>query len=726
MGNLKSLFNCGLSSRRIKGNVDPNMDVKDNDSGSVHVVCDVTERKRAEEARRESEARYRALVESSPDAITQTDLSGRVLTCNLQTALMHGYERPEDLIGKSAFELLSPDELERAAINMQKTLKEGIVMNAEYRFVKKDGSQFLAELSATVIPDAEGKPASFMAVTRDITERKQTEERLRESEERFSLLAQASFEGIVIHDKGLILDTNQAMDNLFGYHHAEFIGMNVLDLASPESRELVRNYFLTGYEEPYDAIGLRRDGSTFTGELRGRSIMYQGRLARVTAIRDISERKQTEAIIAAEKERLAVTLRSIGDGVITTDINGCIVIMNKVAEELTGWESSEAQGKPLEVVFSIIHEITRQACENPVAKVLSTGGIIELANHTLLIKRNGTERIIADSGAPIKDGSGKTIGVVLVFRDMTEKQKTLDVVQRSAKLDSLGVLAGGIAHDFNNLLTGIFSNVELARSVSKDQETTEYLGATLATMNRARALTLQLLTFAKGGMPVQKVTPLVPFIQEAVQFALSGSNVACQFYLSENLWSCDIDKNQISQVIDNIVINAQQAMPNGGVIEVTAKNVSLGEMENPSLVKGNYVRVSIKDFGIGIPKDIMPRIFDPFYTTKTQGHGLGLATCYSIMNRHCGCIDVESEPGSGSTFHVYLPAATKATLANAVGVVKHKGRGTIIFVDDEAAIRTTARKILESLGYAVACKMMARKRLISTSTKPSLITSLPQ
>jgi CheY-like chemotaxis protein len=281
------------------------------------------------------------------------------------------------------------------------------------------------------------------------------------------------------------------------------------------------------------------------------------------------------------------------------------------------------------------------------------------------------------------------------------------------KLDSLGVLAGGIAHDFNNLLTGIFGFIDLARSVSKDAKTVDYLESTIAAMNRAKALTFQLLTFAKGGSPVQKTTPLIPFVQEAAQFALSGSNISCKFSLAETLWPCNIDKNQIGQVIDNIVINAQQAMPNGGAIEITAKNISpgLGEKSHPPLADGNYVKVSIKDFGIGIPKDIMPRIFDPFYTTKTKGHGLGLATCYSIMNRHGGCIDVESEPGKGSTFHVYLPASTVAAVTNTAAPGRHKGSGTIIVMDDEEVVRETIRKMLESLGYAVVCKKDGREAI---------------
>jgi two-component system, cell cycle sensor histidine kinase and response regulator CckA len=197
---------------------------------------------------------------------------------------------------------------------------------------------------------------------------------------------------------------------------------------------------------------------------------------------------------------------------------------------------------------------------------------------------------------------------------------------------------------------------------------------------------------------------LISFIRETAQFALSGSNISCRFLLAQNLWPCNIDKNQIGQVIDNIVINAQQAMPNGGTIEVTANNISLGEKEHPPLSKGNFVKVSIKDFGIGIPKDIMPRIFDPFYTTKTKGHGLGLATCYSIINRHGGCIDVESEPGKGSTFHVHLPASTEAIAADTAALAKHKGSGTIIVVDDEEVIRNLMKRMLESLGYSVVCK----------------------
>jgi len=213
-----------------------------------------------------------------------------------------------------------------------------------------------------------------------------------------------------------------------------------------------------------------------------------------------------------------------------------------------------------------------------------------------------------------------------------------------------------------------------------------------------------LLTFAKGGAPVQRVTALTPFIEKTAQFALSGSSISCRFFVAQDLWSCSVDKNQIGQVIDNIVINAQQAMPNGGTIEITADNRSLGENEHASLTKGDYVQISIKDSGIGIPRDILPRIFDPFYTTKAKGHGIGLASSYSIVSRHRGCIDVESEPGKGSTFHIFLPASTEAAAAEAAPTIRHKGCGTIIVVDDEKVLLVAMRKMLEALGYTVVCK----------------------
>jgi two-component system, cell cycle sensor histidine kinase and response regulator CckA len=226
-------------------------------------------------------------------------------------------------------------------------------------------------------------------------------------------------------------------------------------------------------------------------------------------------------------------------------------------------------------------------------------------------------------------------------------------MQQTQKLESLGVLASGIAHDFNNLMGGIFGYIDLAIAKSKDETVSQYLKKAVATIDRARGLTAQLLTFAKGGAPLQKITPVFPFIRDTVQFALSGANVSCRFNAAEDLWLCNIDTTQIAQLIENLVLNAQQAMPDGGTIDVTACNCHLEGQELPSLTRGDYVRVSIRDYGIGILKESLPRIFDPFYTTKTKGRGLGLATCYSIIHRHGGTIDVESEPGRGSTFHVF-------------------------------------------------------------------------
>ncbi|MBD3422572.1 MAG: PAS domain S-box protein, partial [Chitinivibrionales bacterium] len=343
---------------------------------------------------------------------------------------------------------------------------------------------------------------------------------------------------------------------------------------------------------PYD-LELRfitAKGRNLCARTKCNPILRNGKVIKLQGyFQDITEAKLAEATLEAEKERLAVTLRSIGDGVITTDTNGNIALLNRTAEEMTGWPTTAAVGRPLEEVFNIINEITRKKCENPVAKVLATGEIVELANHTALVTRDNREIIIADSAAPIKNANDETIGVVLVFRDMTEKKKLESAVEVSSKLESLGVLAGGIAHDFNNLLGGIYGFIDMAIESAKDETTSQYLSKTISTIERARALTQQLLTFAKGGAPVQKIAPLFPFVKETAQFALSGSNVSCDFDIQQNMWNCNYDRNQVGQVIDNLIINAQQAMPVGGSINVSARNVSLAEKEHPQLAKGDYV-----------------------------------------------------------------------------------------------------------------------------------------
>ncbi|HMA92899.1 MAG TPA: PAS domain-containing protein, partial [Polyangiaceae bacterium] len=263
-----------------------------------------------------------------------------------------------------------------------------------------------------------------------------------------------------------------------------------------------------------------------------------------------------------------------------------------------------------------------------------------------------------------------------LITDVTDRKRSETLLQNAQKLEALGVLAGGIAHDFNNLLSGIFGNLDLARLEDTKQERDECLDRAMAAMERARDLTRQLLTFAKGGAPVKKVEPLTPFLENTVQFALSGAAVDCRMDIRPDLWSCDYDRNQIGQAIDNIVINAVQAMPSGGTIEVTARNVTFLAGQHPVLHAGGYVCISIADHGIGIPREYLAKVFDPFFTTKPKGHGLGLATCYSVVKRHGGCIEVDSESGKGTTFSVYLPAVVVSAGGGAPTVRKqHRGAG---------------------------------------------------
>jgi CheY-like chemotaxis protein len=289
----------------------------------------------------------------------------------------------------------------------------------------------------------------------------------------------------------------------------------------------------------------------------------------------------------------------------------------------------------------------------------------------------------------------------------------LDTMQQTQKLDSLGVLAGGIAHDFNNLLSGIFGYIDLARmSRSLDQTASDYLESAMRVLTRAKSLTQQLLTFAKGGAPARKSGSLEKIVKECSLFALSGSSVTCRFTTEPDLFSCEFDENQICQVIDNIVLNGQQAMPMGGTIDVTLSNCHIEAGKHKILHEGEYIRITIKDSGIGIPKEIISRIFDPFFTTKEKGHGLGLATAYSIIRKHDGSIDVESETGKGSLFQIFLPASNKVSEDRGEDAGEYlRGSGKILLMDDEEFIRETVSAMLRTLGYEPICAKDGKETL---------------
>ncbi len=425
--------------------------------------------------------------------------------------------------------------------------------------------------------------------------------------------------------------------------------------------------------------------------------------ARLERDRKERERNKFEKALSVEKERLLVTLRAIGDGVIATDNEGIIVLINREGERLTGWKQGEAEGRPLPEVFHIINQVTREKCENPVDKVLTTEGIVGLANHTVLISKDGTERILADSGAPIRDMDSNIIGVVLVFRDVTEMAILENERQRAQKLESLGILAGGIAHDFNNLLTAVLGNVSVAKiETTSDSNAYERLVEAERALIRSKDLTTQLLTFAKGGVPVKKLTSLSKLIGEASIFALRGSNVKCRISIADDLAPVEADDGQIAQVLNNLLINADQAMPEGGIVEIVGNNISLGKRTSLPLDEGTYVKISVKDHGVGIQEKHLSTIFDPYFTTKQKGSGLGLATAHSIVKNHDGYIGVESRVGEGTTFHIYLPAGE----GSVIGVEQEDdlitpGEGRVLLMDDEEIVRSAATGLIESLGYEV-------------------------
>jgi PAS domain S-box-containing protein len=549
---------------------------------------------------------------------------------------------------------------------------------------------------------------------REVSSRKKAEHELRASELRFRAMVE-TFPLAIYLSRGPEQKTeyvNPMFAKLFGYtvdnieclsdwYHLAFPDASYRAAVSEEWARRAKNAIdLQRSAPPLEVVVTCKDGS------KKDACWYFIALGDLTYAcgLDLTARKQAESVVATEKERLAVTLRSIGEGVITTDLNGNIVLLNRVAEELCGWAQTQAQGEPIARVFRVVRGAGRAPVVNAAEKVLVTGEAEEFTGERWLVALDGTERLITDSAAPIKDRDGIVLGVVLVFRDITEEQKLLESMWRADRLEALGLLAGGIAHDFNNLLAGFFGCVELAKANSDPKSRAAmYLESALSALPRAKGLTHQLLTFSRGGAPIRSAGALGPWLRETTLFALSGSNVACSFNIAETLWRCDYDQTQIGRVIDNIVINAVQSMPRGGSLQVTAENVTLKEFEVPNLRHGHYVRISFSDTGTGISPDVKPRIFDPFFTTKEKGTGLGLAAAYSIIKKHEGEITVDSHVGAGTTFRLILPASDDLFDAPPVSEPRaHRGQGRVLVMDDDRSVQTAIGGMLEIMGYDVA------------------------
>ncbi|MBU0484710.1 MAG: PAS domain S-box protein [Proteobacteria bacterium] len=427
---------------------------------------------------------------------------------------------------------------------------------------------------------------------------------------------------------------------------------------------------------------------------------------------EIKERVEAEQSLATEKERLSVTLRSIGDGVITTDIDTRITLINKVAEKLTGWTHKDAVGRPLGEVFQIVNIDTEQPCDNPATKVITSGKVIELTDYTVLIGKDGTRRQIADSGAPIRDENNRIIGAALVFRDETEKYKIAEELLKIKKIESVGVLAGGIAHDFNNLLTSVFGYIDLSQmNVDPGSQVYKWLTKASKSCEHAKHLTGQLLTFSKGGEPVKSVTSIADLLKDAVYFSLSGSKISTAFKLNEDLKPTVIDKGQINQVIHNLMLNCKEAMPDGGEVLIKAENSMIEDKSDIPLAPGKYLKIEIRDNGPGIDENIIPMIFDPYFTTKNmgtkKGTGLGLAIAHSIISKHKGFIGVESKKGKGTTFKIYLPSCAgeiEQTDNHAEDAMTSRSGSIparVLLLEDEEKVSRVAIDMLESLNCDV-------------------------
>ncbi len=586
---------------------------------------------------RASEDRFKATFEQAAVGIAHVALDGRWLRVNERLCLMLGYTRAE-LLQQRFQDIMRPVDLDDDHDQLQNLLDDTIkTYTHEQRYVHRDGTAMWVSVTISLVRTRESTSDYCIAVISDVTRQKQVEHALRESEERYRRLFASNPEAMWVYDQETLrfLEVNDTAAARYGYSRAEFSAMTIRDIRPADDLHLLDRRL----EEHFEGTRFsgmwrhrKRDGTLIWVDIVSHAIDFDGRSAVLVLATDMTQRKQAELALAAEKERLAVTLRSIGDGVITTDTQGCVVLLNPAAEALTGWSQAGAVGAPIDRVFPIIDESTRLPLDNPVERVLESGQVVTRAKPLLLLNRAGASRVITDSAAPIRDHDGRTIGTVLVFRDITDRAKLEQQLQQAQRMESIGLLASGIAHDFNNLLTGIIGTADLALlDLPEDAPLREDLQNIKKQGHRGAVLTKQLLAFSRRQLLEPIFVNLNDTIREVESFIRRaiGAHIHFVFVPEPALATIYVDPVQIEQVLLNLCINARDAMPHGGRLVITTSNVDLDEAFCRTHVDarpGCYVQLVIADTGQGMDQETMQHIFEPFFTTKGPGKGTAYAS----------------------------------------------------------------------------------------------------
>jgi PAS domain S-box-containing protein len=670
----------------------------------VGLVQDITERKQALKDLEESEKKYRSFVENLEGIAYRADVA--TWTAEFfhgKVEEITGYSEEEFIAGKPRWDqVIHPDDFERLPGKEELISVPGFSCEREYRIVRKDGQvRWVEEHTQNTGVDS-NNILSIQGIIIDVTDRRLAIEALGESEENFREFVMVQSDPIqVIDTDGTILICNDASAAAHGSSPTELIGKSAFD-GMPAAVVAERRALLERVVSAKQTIVIEEE---FKGKYYETMISpiedKSGKVVKIAIFpHDITRRKRAEEKLRDREEYIRNILDSVDEGFVVIDLEYRIHVANKAYCEQVSLPSNEVLGRHC---YEVSHRSERPCYEVgedcAVQKVFATG-----KPHSAVHKHPGREGqvlYVETKAFPVKDPSGRVTSAIETINNITERHLLQEERLKTQKLESIGTLAGGIAHDFNNLLQGVFGHISMARmSIDQKDQSLAMLEAAEEALHRTVSLTNQLLTFSKGGKPVKEPFPVLPVIESAARFALSGSSSEYEVLPKCNLCLVNGDAGQIAQVIQNITLNADQSMPQGGKIRFSVRKIA-ADSEMPAVLKnGEYVLISISDNGHGIPEEFQERIFDPYFTTKDRGSGLGLATSYSIVRNHGGIIVMESRVGEGTTFSIYLPAALeKIQEQEPASALTEVSSAKVLIMDDEEIIREVTGNLLRALGH---------------------------